>query len=79
MESTNLHATVLAHTPELSARRVGLFLNHILVYGQLFFFLLDVDECASAPCQNNGTCINGLDGHTCLCIVGYTGDVCETS
>ena len=44
-----------------------------------FFVCLDIDECASTPCQNDGTCVDGFDGHTCLCITGYTGDVCETS
>ena len=37
----------------------------------------DIDECASTPCQNDGTCFDGIDGYACLCIAGYTGDVCE--
>ena len=37
-----------------------------------------IDECASTPCQNNGTCIDGLDRHACLCLAGYTGVVCES-
>ena len=77
MKSTDSRAIVLADTPELSARRVGLFSNQKSVVGH--FCLLDIDECASTPCQNNGTCVDGFDGYTCLCMAGYTGDVCETS
>lgn len=40
--------------------------------------LLDVDECSSSPCTNGGQCINGVDGFTCACPVGFTGLVCET-
>ncbi|XP_056008437.1 sushi, von Willebrand factor type A, EGF and pentraxin domain-containing protein 1-like [Ostrea edulis] len=37
-----------------------------------------VNSCASNPCQNNGTCINGLDRYTCLCTKSFTGMNCET-
>ena len=40
---------------------------------------LDIDDCASFPCENNGTCVDGLNGYTCRCSVGFTGDDCETS
>ena len=43
------------------------------------FFYLDVDECESGPCQNNGTCFDGVGTFTCQCVTGYTGDQCETS
>lgn len=38
----------------------------------------DVDECQSAPCQNGGTCADGVNGYTCVCVAGYTGSICET-
>ncbi|KAK2152978.1 hypothetical protein NP493_2378g00005 [Ridgeia piscesae] len=39
----------------------------------------DVDQCASAPCQHDGTCIDGINGFTCSCLHGlYTGSTCET-
>ena len=41
--------------------------------------VLDVDECASDPCQNGGNCTDGVNGYTCVCVDGYTGDKCETS
>ena len=42
-----------------------------------FIFNSDIDECVSTPCQNNGTCIDGIDGYACFCMAGYTGDACE--
>ena len=35
---------------------------------------LDIDECASGPCQNNATCVNGVDEFKCSCKGGYTGN-----
>ena len=37
----------------------------------------DIDECASSPCQNGGTCIDGINTYTCVCIPGHAGDNCE--
>ncbi|XP_078574850.1 uncharacterized protein LOC144861039 [Branchiostoma floridae x Branchiostoma japonicum] len=39
---------------------------------------MDVDECASTPCQNGGTCINGVNSYHCHCTVGYGGEICQT-
>ncbi|XP_078661760.1 uncharacterized protein LOC144905833 [Branchiostoma floridae x Branchiostoma belcheri] len=39
---------------------------------------LDVDECASSPCQNGGTCFHGLNSYYCHCPIGYGGDNCQT-
>ena len=41
-------------------------------------YILDIDECESRPCMNNGTCIDGLNNYTCECVAGYTGPNCET-
>lgn len=40
---------------------------------------VDIDECASAPCQNSGGCIDGTDGFLCLCPAGFAGLRCETN
>lgn len=42
------------------------------------FFLVDVDECASDPCQNGGTCEDQINSFVCHCPPGYTGIHCET-
>ena len=41
--------------------------------------LPDIDECASSPCQNGGTCTDAVNSYTCACVAGYNGDDCETS
>ena len=38
---------------------------------------VNIDECASAPCQNGGTCSDGVNGYTCACGAGYTSVRCE--
>ncbi|XP_066263214.1 uncharacterized protein [Branchiostoma lanceolatum] len=37
----------------------------------------DVDECNSNPCQNNGTCIEGVGHYICQCEHGWNGVHCE--
>lgn len=38
-----------------------------------------MNECASNPCHNNGTCHDRANSYTCSCKAGYTGVNCETS
>ncbi|XP_047741049.1 protein crumbs isoform X1 [Hyalella azteca] len=40
---------------------------------------LSVDACSTAPCQNGGTCVGGVDNSTasCSCPRGYEGAHCE--
>ncbi|XP_078495665.1 uncharacterized protein LOC144751206 [Ciona intestinalis] len=38
--------------------------------------LTDIDDCATNPCMNNGTCTDGVDSYTCICVAGYTGANC---
>ena len=39
---------------------------------------VDIDDCRSNSCKNDGTCIDGVNDYTCKCASGYTGDNCET-
>ena len=34
---------------------------------------INVDECVSNPCQNDGTCIDDVNGYYCECITGFSG------
>jgi hypothetical protein len=38
-----------------------------------------IDECDTTPCQNGGTCTNGVNYYTCACALGFTGGDCETN
>lgn len=37
----------------------------------------DIDECASDPCQNGGTCNDMVNGYNCTCAPGYEGTLCD--
>ena len=41
--------------------------------------ITDVDECVSGPCQNGGSCVDGVDSYECNCSDGWAGENCETS
>ncbi|KAF0296268.1 Cubilin [Amphibalanus amphitrite] len=38
----------------------------------------DIDECATSPCQNGGTCTNTVGSFSCSCTGDFTGNVCQT-
>ncbi|XP_013363511.1 PREDICTED: sushi, nidogen and EGF-like domain-containing protein 1 isoform X2 [Chinchilla lanigera] len=40
---------------------------------------LDVNECASRPCQNGGTCTHGVNSFSCQCPAGFRGPTCESA
>ncbi|XP_052271661.1 uncharacterized protein LOC127872369 [Dreissena polymorpha] len=37
----------------------------------------DVNNCASYPCKNGGSCLDGREAFACSCNNGFTGDMCE--
>jgi hypothetical protein len=37
---------------------------------------VDIDECASQPCRNGGSCVDGANEFACVCVGGYTGGLC---
>ena len=40
--------------------------------------MTDVDECASDPCDNGGSCDDMIAGYNCSCAAGFAGINCET-
>ena len=45
----------------------------------VFDILVDIDDCTPDPCQNGGTCTDGVASYTCGCVNGYDGTDCENS
>ena len=50
------------------------------MYNYAVFILVtaDIDECASNPCQNGGTCVDDVDAYWCVCMPGYTAARCQS-
>ena len=40
----------------------------------MIYFLTDIDECLSTPCDKNAVCANTEGSFTCKCNTGYSGD-----
>ena len=55
-----------------------LFKNCRDYYLTLIYFV-DVDECLTSPCDDNGECTNNVGNFTCECSIGYSGNgfTCE--
>jgi len=55
-----------------------LFKNCLVYYLTLLYFV-DVDECLTSPCDDNGECTNNVGNFTCECNIGYSGNgfTCE--
>lgn len=51
--------------------------NVIIRYMCATVYVVDVNECDFAPCNNNGTCINNNGSYVCECIDGWKGQHCE--
>ena len=50
----------------------------------LSYTLITLDNCASNPCQNGGTCTSedfwqNMFGYTCTCMPGFSGTNCDIS
>ena len=43
------------------------------------FYVSDINECNSNPCQNGGTCTDFINNYSCQCAAGYSGVNCEIS
>ena len=56
------------------------FLNSKITTAYYWIYVsTDINECASSPCQNGGTCSDLVNSYTCNCAGGFTGGNCQTS
>ena len=58
----------------------GAVLGVFIIFCDSFNYniLTEINECEIYPCQNQGTCVDGINIYTCICTDGYTGSECET-
>ena len=52
-----------------------LYLDHLFCSQILF---TDIDDCVNHTCGNGGSCEDGVNSYSCNCLVGFTGNHCET-
>lgn len=38
---------------------------------------VNIDDCEDNDCENNSTCVDGINNYTCLCPPEYTGRKCS--
>ncbi|KAM3624848.1 uncharacterized protein V6R79_002703 [Siganus canaliculatus] len=38
----------------------------------------DINECASSPCLNGGTCVDEVNQFSCVCAKGWSGATCQS-
>ena len=44
----------------------------------MILIVTDINDCSTSPCDNGGTCTDGINTYTCQCSDGYTGNDCQT-
>lgn len=38
---------------------------------------INIDDCEDNDCENNSTCVDGINNYTCMCSPEYTGNTHE--
>ena len=63
------------------AKIISLNRNWLFYKNYIFINILgvDIDNCHPNPCNNGGTCTDGVDSFTCDCADGWTGETCNES
>jgi len=74
--------TVMCFTCLLACIFISLTYNYVtecLKKVNPVLLCVDINECASSPCQNGGTCTDAVNSYTCTCAAGYDGALCQNS
>ena len=43
----------------------------------MYNLIIDIDDCASNPCKNDGECVDKVNDFECQCKPGFTGKDCN--
>ena len=54
-------------------------MNHHSFEWAFMILFIDVDDCRPNPCNNGGSCTDGVNTFSCNCATGFTGTTCDTS
>ena len=71
----SLHLTIFIHC------KVNTYYwsQHVYLRIHTLLMSLDIDDCQSQPCQNNGTCHDLVNDYRCDCVAGFNGTNCDNS
>lgn len=69
--------TIYIYLKKQSQNYILRLLQLLLPNTKYLLCVSDVDDCASNPCHNGATCIDGKGWHLCNCAPGFTGPVCK--
>ena len=78
VECADMHSLSTRHrkgfwyNADSTAIKIIIYINHCV-------YLADIDDCVGVTCSGHGTCMDGVNSHSCNCTAGYTGSMCETS
>ena len=84
ISSTISSVTVFKDLKEINAKvcfsSVDIFICLVYINGLFVYYicLANIDDCASNPCQNDATCIDGINSYRCSCRGGFLGTHCES-
>ena len=59
-------------------KSIQITINSVLFLTGSVLSLADINECASNPCLNNGTCVDKINSFHCTCPEGWIGKRCAT-
>ena len=55
------------------------FKLYIVTFVVVVVVVVDINECASIPCENGGDCDDQVNRYSCTCVPGFNGDTCDNS